>query len=207
MGGGTGILGGTFDPIHAGHLIIAQEVLDQCCLDRVVFVPCADPPHKQIQKMTPALMRAEMVELAVSDNPRFEVSRIELERPGKSYTIETLRQFRRLWGPGVLLHLIIGADNAVELSTWCDPRGVLDLAQVTVAARPDFNQEDVDPVFAQHMRFVQTPLLQISSTDIRRRFREGRSVRYLVPLGVEEYMKRQKLYGREANGSGERYGE
>jgi nicotinate-nucleotide adenylyltransferase len=194
MGGRIGILGGTFDPIHLGHLIIAQEALAQCCLDRVLFVPSADPPHKRAADVAPADARARMVALALDRQPRFELCRIELERIGKSYTVETLRQLRRTLGSRTEFHLIIGADNALEMSTWCDPQGVLDLAHVTVMGRPGFLPDDADNRLAARMRFLDTPLLEISSTQIRSRIRTGRPIRYWVPDNVAQFIETHHLY-------------
>ena len=194
MGGRIGILGGTFDPIHLGHLIIAQEALAQCCLDRVLFVPSADPPHKNAADVAPADARVRMVALALDRQPRFELCPIELERTGKSYTVETLRQLRGKLGSATEFYLIIGADNAPEMSTWCDPQGVLDLAHVTVMGRPGFLPDDVDRRIAARMRFLQTPLVEISSTQIRSRIRSGRPIRYWVPDKVARYIKAHRLY-------------
>ena len=194
MGGRIGILGGTFDPIHLGHLIIAQEALAQCCLDRVLFVPSADPPHKRVADVVPAEARARMVALALDRQPRFELCRIELERTGKSYTVETLRQLRRKLGSGIEFYLIIGADNALEMSTWCDPHGVLDLAHVMVMGRSGFLPDDIDNRIAARMRFLDTPLLEISSTQIRSRIRTGRPIRYWVPDTVAQFIETHRLY-------------
>jgi nicotinate-nucleotide adenylyltransferase len=194
MGGRIGILGGTFDPIHLGHLIIAQEALAQCCLDRVLFVPSADPPHKRVADVAPAEARARMVALALDRQPRFELCRIELERTGKSYTVETLRQLRRKLGSGIEFYLIIGADNALEMSTWCDPHGVLDLAHVMVMGRSGFLPDDIDNRIAARMRFLDTPLLEISSTQIRSRIRTGRPIRYWVPDTVAQFIETHRLY-------------
>ena len=195
MGGRIGILGGTFDPIHLGHLIIAQEALAHCCLDRVLFVPSADPPHKNAAEMAPAEARARMVALALDGHPRFELCRIELERSGKSYTVETLRQLRGKLGTATEFFLIVGADNAPEMSTWCDPLAVLDLAHVTVMGRPGFLPDDIDKRIAARMRFLETPLIEISSTQIRFRIRTGMPIRYWVPETVARYIETRRLYG------------
>ncbi len=195
MGGRIGILGGTFDPVHLGHLIIAQEALAQCCLDRVLFVPSADPPHKNAADVAPAEARSRMVALAVDGQPRFELCRIELDRTGKSYTVETLRQLRGKLGSATEFYLIIGADNAPEMSTWCDPQGVLDLAHVTVMGRPGFLPDEVDRRIAARMRFLETPLIEISSTQIRSRIRTGKPIRYWVPDKVVRYIEAHRLYG------------
>ena len=194
MGRRIGILGGTFDPIHIGHLIIGQEILYRCGLERMVFIPSADPPHKQYPEMATAEARAKMVELAVACNPLFELSRMELDRPGKSYTVETLRTLRRSLESDAGLYLVIGADNAVEMSTWHDPDGVLALADVVVVDRPGCDLRRVDPGLARQMTFIEIPLLEISSTDIRVRLKAGRPIRYLEPKQVARYIEAHGLY-------------
>ena len=188
----VGIFGGTFDPIHIGHLIIGQEIMLQCALDRVVFMPSGDPPLKHT--MTSAEDRAMMVSLAVRDYPGFELSRFELSRPGKSYTIDTLRHLRRNMSENPKIFLIIGADNAVEMGDWFDPEGVLDLAHVLVAERPGFERARVDPAFQSRMQFVETPLLDISSTAIRERVCTRKSISFLVPDAVADYIRTRGLY-------------
>lgn len=189
-----GIFGGTFDPIHRGHLIIAQEMMLRCALDRVVFMPSGEPPHKRNPEMASAKDRATMVEWAVRDYPGFALSRFELSRPGKSYTIDTLRHLRQNMGADTKLFLIIGADNAVDMGTWCNPQGVLDLAQVLVADRPGFDRSRIDPAFKASMRFVQTPLIDISSTAIRARVREKNPISLWVPEAVADYIQARGLY-------------
>ena len=188
----VGILGGTFDPIHIGHLIIGQEIMVQCALDRVVFMPAREPPLKRT--MASAEDRAMMVSLAVRDYPGFELSRFELSRPGKSYTIDTLRHLRRNMSENPKIFLIIGADNAVEMGDWFDPEGVLDLAHVLVAERPGFERARVDPAFQSRMQFVETPLLDISSTAIRERVRTRKPISFLVPDAVADYIRTRGLY-------------
>ncbi|MDE3257018.1 MAG: nicotinate-nucleotide adenylyltransferase [Gemmatimonadota bacterium] len=194
MGGRIGILGGTFDPIHVGHLIIAQEALATCRLDRVLFVPSADPPHKRVADVAPAEARARMVALAVDRHPRFELCRIEMERTGKSYTVETLRRLRGKLGSGPEFYLIIGADSALEMPTWCDPQGVVDLARVTVMGRPGFPRDEVDERIAERMCYLDSPLLEISSTQIRSRIRTGLPIRYWVPENVARFIETHRLY-------------
>ena len=194
MDGRIGILGGTFDPIHLGHLIIAQEALATCGLDRVLFVPSADPPHKRVADVAPAEARARMVALALDGRSRFELCRIELDRTGTSYTVETLKQLRCERGAGTEFYLVIGADSALEMSTWCDPHGVLDLARVTVMSRPGFPPEDVDGRIAARMCFLDSPLLEISSSQIRSRVRTGLPIRYWVPDDVARFIEARGLY-------------
>ena len=194
MGERVGILGGTFDPIHIGHLIVGQEVQTRCRLDRVLFVPSAEPPHKDHTELATAEDRAEMVRLAISDNAAFELSRIEVDREGTSYTVDTLRLLRDLLGAESDLLLIIGADNALEMPTWCDPAGVLALSEVTVVARPDFDRDSIDPALSKKMTFLETPLVDVSATEIRRRIKRGQPVTYLVPEKVVAYIRHRGLY-------------
>lgn len=189
-----GILGGTFDPVHLGHLIVGQEVLTRCALDEMLLMPSGEPPHKAYPEMASAPDRAEMVRLALADHPVMTLSRFEVERPGKSYTVHTLRTLREYFGAQVALFLVIGADNAVEMRSWCNPEGVLDLAQVVVASRPGFDVGRIDPVLRKQMQFVETPLLEIASTQIRRRVQQGAPIRFWVPDAVAQYIDRRGLY-------------
>ena len=194
MGRRIGILGGTFDPIHNGHLIVAQEVVSSLGLERILFVPCGQPPHKRYPAMASAKARADMVRLAVAANPLFEFSPVEIDRPGKSYTIETLRGLREHFGRESELYLVVGADNAVELSTWCDPEGVLETSRVAVVLRDGFDRSRIDASQAKRMTFLDTPRIEISSTDIRNRVRRGLPIWYLVPENVAEYIGVEGLY-------------
>jgi nicotinate-nucleotide adenylyltransferase len=194
MKGRLGIFGGTFDPIHLGHLLVGQEVFLQCQLDHLVFMPSGMPPHKQYPGMASAQDRAEMVRLALKGHDHFALSLFELERAGKSYTAETLETMGNEWGEGVDLFLIIGADNAVDMRSWHKPEAVLDLAQVLVAERPGFDRDGIDPILRARMRFVKTPLLEISSTAIRRRVKADEPITYWVPDGVAEYILAHNLY-------------
>jgi nicotinate-nucleotide adenylyltransferase len=194
MTGRVGIYGGTFDPIHLGHLLVGQEVFLQCRLDHLVFMPSGIPPHKQYLGLASSKDRAEMARLALGNHEEFTVSTFELERSGKSYTVETLRTLHEQMGRGVDLFLIIGADNAVDMRSWHEPERVLDLAQVLVAERPGFDRSRIDPILKTKMQFVKTPLLEISSTAIRERVRAKLPIRYWVPDAVAEYIRTHKLY-------------
>jgi nicotinate-nucleotide adenylyltransferase len=194
MGRRIGILGGTFDPIHNGHLIIGQEMVWRLGLERVLLVPSADPPHKAYPEMASAEARVEMVRMAVADTPAFELSLIEQERPGKSYTVDTLRDLRAQMDAETEFSLLLGADSAQDMRTWCDPEGVVRLARIVVVDRPGFDRSAIDPTLSQHMDVVEAPLLEISSTDIRSRVRSGRPIRYLVPDEVARFIERQGLY-------------
>lgn len=190
----VGLLGGVFDPVHNGHLIAAEAAREACGLRRVMFIPAADPPHKRYTGLASAETRAEMVRLAIQDHPCFELSPVELRRAGRSYTVDTLSELRQTLGEKTGLFLIIGADNVTEMATWHRPDRILSLATVVVARRPGATPDRADPALTRGMRFVETPLIEISSTDIRRRVREGRSIRYLVPREVEKYIYEHGLY-------------
>jgi nicotinate-nucleotide adenylyltransferase len=189
-----GILGGTFDPVHVGHVLLALFILERMPLDRVLFVPAADPPHKEMRPdMAPAEDRWAMVELAIAGLPCFQASRIELERPGKSYTYDTLRQLRAAC-PDSQLYLIIGGDNTSQLSTWHNPQGILELATVVAGSRLTADLASGSGMSRQ-IATIDTPLIQISSTQVRQRLARGQSVRYLVPERVEAYIREKGLYG------------
>jgi len=200
MSSRVAIYGGTFDPIHTGHLLAAQEALERCALSKVVFLPSGDPPHKSRPDMAPASDRAEMVVRGIAGDPRFELSRSEIERSGKSYTVETLELLHREWGTGVELFLLIGIDSAIEMPTWTSPERVVDLARVAVLARPGFDRARVRSDLARRMIFLDSPAFEVSSTDIRNRIREGRSVLYLVPDAVMAYISETRLYGSDGLG-------
>lgn len=189
-----GLLGGVFDPIHNGHLIAAEAAREACHLERVLFIPASNPPHKQYPDLAPAAARAEMVRLAILDHPCFEMSPVELRRAGRSYTADTLLELRQTLGDEVHLFLIIGADNVAEIATWHRPDRIMDLATVVVARRPGASPDQADPALVRRMEFAETPSVEISSTDIRRRIREGKSIRYLVPREVESYIYGHGLY-------------
>ena len=186
-----GILGGTFDPIHNGHVLLARAVLEQLPLDRVLFVPAADPPHKSAL-VASAAHRFEMVRLALEGLDGLEASRAELDREGPSYTVETLRHFRSQYCDSDL-YLIIGADNVAELPTWYDPETIVALATVVSGSR-DQRSLPLDAKFGSRIQRLPTPTYDISSTDIRQRLLQGRPVRYLVPEAVERYLTTHGLY-------------
>ena len=200
-----GLIGGTFDPIHYGHLLIAQEAGWQLGLDRVLFIPAGDPPHKQDRRVTPARCRLEMTRLATGDNPLFEVSTLELDRQGLSYTADTLAQLRDLYRQQAELFFIIGADAAAELLTWYRPQRVLELARLVVAGRPGyslpFDQLQAglpDTRLAERLVRLEVPLTEIASRDLRHRVAQGISIRYLVPDQVAAYIEQEKLYRLES---------
>ncbi|NLG48628.1 MAG: nicotinate-nucleotide adenylyltransferase [Chloroflexi bacterium] len=201
----VGVFGGTFDPIHIGHLVVAEEARVSCALDRVIFIPAKKPPHKPGEPYASAGDRLEMVRLAIADNPYFCVSGMELERAGPSYTVDTLRAIREECLVRSLF-FIMGADSLVHLKTWRDPHGIMQLARLIAVTRPDW---DVDlaaldrelPGLAANTELLTTVRLEISSTDLRERVSEGRPIRYQVPDQVEAYIREHGLYIRTSQRS------
>jgi len=188
-----GVLGGTFNPITIAHLIIAEQVSEVRRLDKVLFIPARVPPHKAGSDVAPAADRYRMTILATRSNPRFEVSRIELDRPGKSFTKDTLRELLDMY-PGTDLFYIIGSDAVAELSTWREPELVLKLARFLVVERPGHDMSLLEERYKKSVDIVPVVGLDISSSDIRERVRQGRSIKYLVPAKVEEYIREKGLY-------------
>jgi nicotinate-nucleotide adenylyltransferase len=194
----VGILGGAFNPPHIGHLVCAQEALVQLELDRVLFLPVGVPPHREIDLDPGAEARLEMVELAVADDERFEASRMELDREGPSYTSDTLEQL----GEGAQddeLFLILGGDQAAALASWHEPEQVLERATVAVFERVSWGRNAIMIKIgrlpgAERVRYLDMPLIQVSSSAIRRRVREGLPIRYLVPDKVADYIQTKGLY-------------
>lgn len=189
----VGVLGGTFDPIHIGHVLLAQFVRERLALGTVLFVPAADPPHKEGRRdLAPAADRWAMVERAIEGIPYFQGSRLELDRPGKSYMVDTLQELRRLH-PAVELFLIIGADNISQLATWYEPQGILTLCTVVAGSRITGEALGTDEL-AGKVLVVETPVIQVSSTQIRSRLEQGLPVRHLVPERVDAYIQERGLY-------------
>ena len=198
----TGVFGGTFDPVHLGHLILAEQCREQAKVDQVLFVPAAMPPHKQDQPLTPFGQRVEMLSLAISGHPPFRIEELEKDRPGPSYTVETLTQLQQA-RPGDDLCFIIGSDSLHDLPLWYQPRRILELTTLLVVARadwPTFSAKELraslqlGDEFPLRYEVVEAPLITISSREIRRRISEGRSVRYMIPRAVEAYIKDKGLY-------------
>lgn len=188
-----GLFGGSFDPIHHGHLIVAQAVADALGLEEVRFVPAREQPFKAGQHLAPAERRALMVERAIQGEPRFRLERAELERDGPSYTVDTLRQLRSR-EPGRRFALLIGADAARDFPKWREAATVAELAELVVFARAGTPA----PELPWPVRQVVVPAIEISATDIRRRVRQGQSIRYLVPDPVLEVIRSGGLYLTDA---------
>jgi nicotinate (nicotinamide) nucleotide adenylyltransferase len=203
VAGSLGVFGGTFDPIHLAHLAVAQEAAEALGLERVVFVPAAIPPHKPGRDITPAEHRLAMIELAIAGNDRFVVDRLELERTGPSYTVDTLealRASRDAAGASSDLVLVLSAEAFLGLMTWRAPRRILELARVVVAPRdgysdagPDFLAEHL-PDLVDRATFLDSPRMRLSASELRARAAAGRSLRYLVPDAVAAYIGDHALY-------------
>jgi nicotinate-nucleotide adenylyltransferase len=197
-----GILGGTFNPPHVGHLVMAQEALDQLGLDRVVLMPVATPPHKEALADPGADVRLELCELATAGAPRVAVSDLEIERGGASYTVDTLRALHER-EPEHALTFIVGGDMAYSLPSWREPEAVLRMARLAVAERDGLRREDIAQRLAplhsgDRVAFFDMPRLDLSSSAIRERVAAGRSIRYLVPDPVIEAITSRRLYRQAA---------
>jgi nicotinate-nucleotide adenylyltransferase len=194
MGKRLGVMGGTFDPIHYGHLVTAQEALHQFDLDEVVFVPTGQPWMKEHEVVSPAEDRYLMTVIATASNPRFSVSRVEVDREGPTYTIDTLRAIKDRSGAD--LFFITGADAVLEIFQWKDRQKLFDMAHFIAATRPGYDIAALEEQAAAHdgITAMNIPALAISSTDIRARVARGRPIRYLVPEGVVTYVGKAGLY-------------
>ena len=188
-----GIYGGTFNPMHIGHLIVIESVREQLQFDRLIFIPSANPPNKSDPALAPASDRLHMARLGVDGNPDFEVSDIETNRGGISYTVDTLKALGALY-PRASLSLIIGADNLIEFQTWRSPDEIVDRAELVVMNRPGYAVHGVKNELSRLAKHVNVPQIGVSGTDIRRRVKLGRSIRYLVPRTIEEYIRQKGLY-------------
>jgi nicotinate-nucleotide adenylyltransferase len=199
----VGVLGGTFDPVHYGHLVIAEEVRAALDLAEMIFIPAGHPPHKQGEIVSTAEDRLAMLELATASNPHFSISLVDLDRPGPSYTIETLKLLHEQWSEKTAICFVIGWDSLEDLPKWYEPEGVLEqMAHLVAVHRPGYQEE---PEFRQRLEArlpgigekllpVSAPQLAISSTDLRRRVAEGRPIRYQTPEAVERYIVEHNLY-------------
>lgn len=189
-----GIFGGTFDPVHIGHLIVAQDAWAALGLDQVVFVPAAVPPHKRGRVQATPEQRLEMLRAATAGDPRFATSDIELRRAGPSYTVDTLRELRERDPTGVLF-LLLGVDQFREFHTWREPDEIARLATIVVMSRGGAEPPELPREFAY--QWLPVTRVDISATEIRRRLAAGEPVKYLVPPAVEEMIRREGLYGVE----------
>lgn len=210
-----GIFGGTFNPIHLGHLRSAEEIREMFHLSQVIFVPSSDPPHKNKKAILPGSVRVRMVRLAIAEHPHFTLSELELNRSGKSYSVETLAAFRRLFGKRSSLYFIVGLDAFLEIETWMKYSALFELCHFIIMTRPGFGKNfsrrhlpiELAEAFCYDSRKNaythssgyglfprEITALDISSTQIRNLLRKGRSIKYLVPAAVEEFIRKNKLY-------------
>lgn len=195
-----GIIGGTFDPIHSGHLLIAELARDSLNLERVLFVPAGDPPHKQAAEKTAAHHRCRIVELAIADNPHFELSRVDLDRPGPHYSLDTVALIRSQFDLAADdCHFIIGSDSLVDLLSWHRPAEFIQSCRLTVAHRPEYRPDvaalaEILPGLEARLDWVEILLVEYSSSMIRRRIKAGQSVRYQTPANVIDYLYQHQLY-------------
>lgn len=198
-----GIMGGTFNPIHYGHLVTAEEAYSQFELDKVMFMPSGQPPHKEPGEALPAEDRYLMTVIATASNPHFTMSRLEVDRRGPSYTIDTLMVLHQIY-PLAEIFFITGADAILEILTWKDPQKLAKYCSFIAATRPGYSLRKFQVAlhveknqlnkFKPKIHFMEVPILAISSTDIRSRVREGRSIKYLLPDGVANYIYERGFY-------------
>ncbi|MDD5044957.1 MAG: nicotinate-nucleotide adenylyltransferase [Candidatus Omnitrophica bacterium] len=184
-----GILGGTFNPIHIGHLILAEQVQEKLSLDKIIFVPTSLPPHKENGDIAPALERVKMLELAIQGSKKFDISDIEVKRGGRSYTVDTLKQMRKIFKKDEL-YFITGSDLLRYLGEWKDIWDVFAIAKFVVATRPGYPLENLP----KQIIMVPINALDISAFAIREKIKEGKSIKYIVPEKVIDYIKKKGLY-------------
>jgi len=189
-----GLFGGTFNPIHNGHLKIARKVLDDFGLTKVIFIPSGNPPHKNKKDLTDASHRLKMLELAISGERNFEVSDIEIKRSGMSYTLDTIKEIKNMYGEDATLYFIAGADMALDLPNWKSPLKILELARFMAVERPNFSLEKLNEKYREKIIIVERVSIGISSSDIRNRVKRGKTIKTLVPDAVEKYIKDHNLF-------------
>ncbi|MFB3040717.1 MAG: nicotinate-nucleotide adenylyltransferase [Candidatus Poribacteria bacterium] len=188
------IMGGTFNPIHYAHLLSAEQVRDGLGYDRILFIPSARPPHRDSHGIIHPEHRYQMTLLATADNPCFEVSRIELDRTGPSYAIQTIKELQMFYGEKSELAWIIGADSLIEFKIWKGFDELLDICHFIATTRPNYSLDDVPPDLRERVQFFSITGVDISATEIREHLRLGHSIRYLLPQSVAEYIECHQLY-------------
>jgi len=189
------LFGGTFDPPHLGHLLIAQTVCEVENFDKIVFIPAFKPPNKSMKNITPVKLRLEMLESAVLDNPRFEISQIEIQRGGTSYSLDTINQFKTEYQlTKDNLFFLIGSDTLAKFDLWKDPKKIVNECSVLVAVRPGFKQNNIPNWIFHNIQFANIPRFEISSSNIRQRWKENKTIRYMVTLSVWEIINKYNLY-------------
>ena len=194
----VGIFGGTFDPIHYGHLVAAEEARAILGLEQVMIAPAGQPPHKTDRPITPPEHRVAMVQLAIASNPCFVLSRVDLDRPGPHYSVDMVTRLRREMGPGEMF-LIVGMDSLMEMPSWHECERLMGLCYIVGVNRPGYTYdlaplEKAVPGISAHIRVLEAPQLEISSHELQERVRRGLPIKYQVPEAVEEYIQRHKLY-------------
>lgn len=196
-----GILGGTFDPVHYGHLLMAETCREQLQLSEVRLMPAGSPPHKPDRKITDGHARADMLALAVSGYPEFVIDRRELRRKGPSFTVDTLREIKQQF-PEAEIFLIIGADSLKDLASWREPETIMQLATVVAVNRPGQPQltkqqaaEWVGEAFAENIKLLSMPGTDLSATELRQRIKDGKELRFMTPKAVEAFIKQHSIYG------------
>src|SRR5699024_2592993 len=195
-----GIVGGTFDPIHNGHLILSEYIREKCKLDKVIFIPTGKPPHKNLNNISDNNIRKKMVELAIESNPNFAISTIEMDSVETSYTIDTIKELKNIYDRDEL-YIIIGGDSLLNLETWKDYKELISIANIIVADRYTPNMEEmVEKIKEFNNKYngnivrINTPIIHISSTIIRKRVKEDLSIKYLLPDILEKYIIKNHLY-------------
>ena len=191
----TCLFGGSFDPPHFGHLIVAQTIFEAEHFDKIVFVPAHIPPHKKERKISSVALRLEMLKIATMDNPNFEISDIELKRGGISYSLETIHTYKEQTGlDREDLYYLIGSDSLKQFQTWQNPKAILEECQLIVAIRPGFRPSDIPNWILAKVQFANIPRIEISSTQIRARWVEDKTIRYMVTQPVWTYINKHNLY-------------
>ena len=191
----TCLFGGTFDPPHFGHLIVAQTIFEAEHFDKIVFVPAHIPPHKMERKISSVSLRLDMLKMATMDNPNFEISDIELKRGGISYSLETIQTYKEQTGlGGEDLYYLIGSDSLKQFQEWQNPKAILEECQLIVAIRPGFRPSDIPNWILAKVQFANIPRIEISSTQIRARWVKDKTIRYMVTQPVWTFINKHNLY-------------
>lgn len=195
-----GVLGGTFDPVHLGHIMMADEAMKSLELSEVILIPAGQPMSRMKEKLTPAEHRLQMLRLAVDEKPHLRVSAMEIERPGPSYTVDTITELREKYGSKDELLFIMGWDSLAQLPNWREPGRIISKCSLVAVPRPGFTRPDLKalekniPGISKRVVFLEKPRADISATDIRKKVARGESIDHLVPAPVAKYIKRHKLY-------------
>lgn len=195
-----GVLGGTFDPVHLGHIMMADEAMKSLGLSEIILIPAGQPMSKMKERLTPAEHRLRMLHLAVAGKPHLKVSAMEIERPGPSYTVDTITELRKKYGSQDEIFFVMGWDSLAQLPNWREPDRIISMCSLVAVPRPDFSRPDLKtlekniPGISRRVVFLEKPRADISATDIRKKVARGESIDQLVPAPVAEYIKKHKLY-------------